>query len=68
MCIINICAKTPETLYEKHEKTTSYNVVIIPMKNSCGKKIKKYTLSYIVIASLKSIVKISCQSSLKQVG
>jgi hypothetical protein len=36
--IINACAKTPETLWEKQEKTTVYNVIIVLMKNSCGKK------------------------------
>jgi hypothetical protein len=49
--------KTPKTLWEKVEKTTTYNVVIVPMKKSHGKKIKKQTLSYIDIASLKPIVR-----------
>jgi hypothetical protein len=36
---------------------TSYNVVIVLMKNPVGEKIKKQILSYIDIASLKSIVR-----------
>jgi hypothetical protein len=58
MCIINICAKTPETLYEKHEKTTSYNVVIIPMKNSCGKKNQEI---YIILYC-HCLIKIYCEN------
>jgi hypothetical protein len=42
---------------EKTEKTTTYNIVIVPMKNLCGEKIKKQTLSYIDIVSLKPIVR-----------
>jgi hypothetical protein len=57
MYIINVCAKTPKTLWGKQKKATSYNVVIVPMKNPCGEKIKKHTLSYISIASLKPIVR-----------
>jgi hypothetical protein len=36
--IINACAKTPETLWEKQEKATIYNVIIVTMKKPCGKK------------------------------
>jgi hypothetical protein len=55
--IINTCVKTPETLWEKQKKATTYNVIIVPMKKTCRKKIKKQTLSYIGIASLKPIVR-----------
>jgi hypothetical protein len=42
---------------KKQEKSSAYNVIIIYIKNLCGGKIKKHTLSYIDIASLKSIVR-----------
>jgi hypothetical protein len=57
MYVLNACAKTPKTLWEKLKKATTYNVVFVPMKNPCEKKIKKYTLSYIDIASLRPIVR-----------
>jgi hypothetical protein len=57
MYIINVCAKTLETLWKKQEKATIYNVVIVPMKTPCGEKIKKQTLCYVDIASLKPIVR-----------
>jgi hypothetical protein len=41
----------------KQEKVTTYNVILVPMKNPYGEKIKKQTLSYIDIASLKHIVR-----------
>jgi hypothetical protein len=31
--IINTCVKTPETPWEKQEKATTYNVIIVPIKN-----------------------------------
>jgi hypothetical protein len=57
MYITNVYVKSPDTLWEKQEKTTAYNVVIIFIKNRCGKFFKKHTLSYIDIVSLKSIVR-----------
>jgi hypothetical protein len=37
MYITNACAKTPENLWKKQEKTTTYNVIIVSMKNPVGK-------------------------------
>jgi hypothetical protein len=36
--IINTYAKTLEIMWKKQEKATTYNVIIVPMKNLCGKK------------------------------
>jgi hypothetical protein len=36
--ITNDCAKTPKIMWENKEKTTTWNVVIIPMKTPCGEK------------------------------
>jgi hypothetical protein len=38
MYITNACAKTHETLWKKQEKTTTYNIVIVPMKKPCEEK------------------------------
>jgi hypothetical protein len=46
MYITNVYAKSPDTLGEKQEKTTTYNVVIIFIKNSCGIFLKK---TYIIL-------------------
>jgi hypothetical protein len=46
MYIINTCAKTPETMWEKWEKVTTYNVIIVLIKNPCGKNQKTYIILY----------------------
>jgi hypothetical protein len=45
MYIIYACAKTPEIQWGKQEKAITKNVIIVPMKNPCEKKIKEQTLS-----------------------
>jgi hypothetical protein len=44
--------KTPKTLWEKQEKSIVYNVIIVPIKTSVGKKNQE-----INIDSLKPIVR-----------
>jgi hypothetical protein len=39
MYIINVCVKTPKPVV-KHEKATSYNVIIVTMKNPRGEKLR----------------------------
>jgi hypothetical protein len=53
MYIINDCAKTPETLWEKQEKATTRNVIIVPMKNPCREKSRNRHYLYVDITSLK---------------
>jgi hypothetical protein len=44
--ITNACVKTPKTLWEKQEKGTTYNIIIVPMKNHCREKLRnKYYLT-----------------------
>jgi hypothetical protein len=35
---MNACAKSSEILWEKQEKATTYNIIIVLMKNPCGEK------------------------------
>jgi hypothetical protein len=40
MYITNAYAKISETLWGKQEKITTYNIIIVPMKNTCEKKLR----------------------------
>jgi hypothetical protein len=64
--IINIYTKTPKTLWEKRRKPQHKNIIIVPMKNPRGKKIKKHILSYIDIVLLKYIVRKLFKAKLTQ--